>query len=351
MSTMRAMVLHGVGRPLLLKQVPMPKIGPNDVLVKLNAVGIGLTVVHMVATPGVVTAYPRIPGHEGAGTVVATGAEVRTLKVGQRVTNHFYLTCGQCRYCRSGRETLCVNFRGNVGMGCDGAYAQYMALPERNCVPIPDGVSDIDAAVASDAIATPYHACYKEAEIGPGDDVLVFGAGGGVGVHMVQMARLCGGRVIGVDLGEARLSLAKAHGADAVIDGGRGDILRQVQDLTGGRGVDAAIDVVGASATLKASFDVLARGGRMVVVGVRPPAVFGEAPVFPVDAIQVVRRGIEIHGSRYVTATEIAQTLEILRQGRLKAVVSHVGRLEDIESIHQMLRDNAIPGRAAAVIS
>ncbi|HEV2008620.1 MAG TPA: alcohol dehydrogenase catalytic domain-containing protein, partial [Burkholderiales bacterium] len=101
---MKAMVLHGLGQPLRLEQIPVPKVGPNDVLVRVRACGVGLTVVIMIRTPGRVTSYPRIPGHEVAGVVVAIGSEVKSVNVGQRVTNHYYLTCGQCRNCRSGRE-------------------------------------------------------------------------------------------------------------------------------------------------------------------------------------------------------------------------------------------------------
>ena len=140
---MRAMVLEKFGAPLELRGMPMPRPGPNEALVKVRACGVGLTVVSMIATPGRVTAFPRIPGHEIAGEVIEVGSEVRTIHPGQRVTNHFYLTCGNCRYCRSGRETLCENFRGNVGAACDGGYAEYVVLPERNLVPIPDGVTDV----------------------------------------------------------------------------------------------------------------------------------------------------------------------------------------------------------------
>ncbi len=278
---MRAMVLEKFGAPLKLKDVPMPRIGPNDALVRVRVCGAGLTVVIMIATPGRIKSYPRIPGHEIAGEVVEVGSEVRTIKVGSRVTNHFYLTCGNCRYCRSGRETLCENFRGNVGNGCDGGYAEYVALPERNLVPIPDGVTDLEASVASDAIATPYHACHAEAQISPGDDVLIIGAGGGVGIHMVQMARLCGGRVLAAEIGEEKLELAKTMGADEVIDTRRGDLVKQVKALTGGRGVDAAIDIVATSQTLQACLGSLAPGGRMVIIGSKPASC--------------IRRGSVIH--------------------------------------------------------
>src|SRR5207244_11211423 len=147
--------------------VPVPKVGPNDVLLRVRATGVGLTVVIMTAVPGRVTSFPRIPGHEVAGDVVEIGSEVAHVGIGDRVTCHFYLTCGVCRFCRSGRETLCPASPGNVGMACDGAYAEYMALPARNVVAIPRGVSDLDAAIAAAADATPHHASPEAAPIRP----------------------------------------------------------------------------------------------------------------------------------------------------------------------------------------
>ncbi|MBI2494493.1 MAG: alcohol dehydrogenase catalytic domain-containing protein, partial [Candidatus Rokubacteria bacterium] len=136
-GAMKAMVLPALGAPLRLETVPVPTIGPNDVLLRVRATGVGLTVVIMTAVPGRVTSFPRIPGHEVAGEIAEVGAEVAHVRVGDRVTCHFYLTCRTCRFCRSGRETLCTAFRGYVGMACDGAYAEYMAIPAANVTPIP----------------------------------------------------------------------------------------------------------------------------------------------------------------------------------------------------------------------
>jgi propanol-preferring alcohol dehydrogenase len=345
------MVLEQFGAPLKLKDVPVPKISPNEALIRVRVCGAGLTVVIMIATPGRITAYPRIPGHEIAGEIVEAGSEVRTFKVGQRVTNHYYLTCGHCRYCRSGRETLCENFRGNVGSGCDGGYAEYVALPERNLVAIPDGVTDLEAAVAADAIATPYHACHAEAQVGPGDNVLVIGAGGGVGIHMLQMARLCGGRVLAAEIGEEKMALARELGADEVIDARRGELAKQVKALTGGRGVDAAIDMVGSSETLQAALASLAPAGRMVIIGSKPKSVYGSDPSFTVNPQEFMRQAQEIHGSRYVNNAEISRTLELVRLKRIKAVVNRTFPLEQAEQVHELLRKNAIAGRAALIVS
>lgn len=346
---MKAMVLPELGAPLRLQTVPVPKIGPNDVLLRVRATGVGLTVVIMTAVPGRVTSFPRIPGHEVAGEVVEVGSEVTQVKVGDRVACHFYLTCKVCRFCRSGRETLCTAFRGYVGMACDGGYAEYMAIPAANVTPIPPGVSDLDAAVAADAICTPYHACREEARVGPGDSVLIVGAGGGVGIHGVQMAKLCGGWVLAADITDDKLAAAKDCGADALIDVRREDLATQVAGLTDGRGVDAAIDFVASRETLEGCVKSLARGGRLVIIGSRPRAVFGVDASFTVDPGRMLYDMLEIHGSRYVTLAEIQQTLELLRQRRIRAIVSRTFPLDGAEEAHELLRKNALVGRAALV--
>lgn len=346
---MKAMVLRELGGPVRLEEVPIPKIGSNDVLIRVRATGVGLTVVIMTATPGRVTAYPRIPGHEIAGEVAEVGSEVTTIKVGDRVTCHFYLTCKVCPYCRSGRETLCSDFKGYVGMACDGGYAQYMAIPAVNLCPIPPGVTDLEAAIGADAICTPLHACREEARVGPGDRVLIVGAGGGVGIHAVQMARLCGGYVLAADLTDAKLEMAQAVGADDVVDVRREELSRQVLAKTDGRGVDAAIDCVASPETLEACLRSLARAGRLVIIGSRPSEVFKADPVFRVDAQWMLYRGLEIHGSRYVSLAELAQTLELLRQKRIRAVVTRTFPLEEAEAAHKLLRQNALVGRAALI--
>ena len=348
---MKAMVLNALGQALKFEERPMPALGPTDVLVRVRACGIGLTVVNLIATPGRVTAYPRIPGHEIAGDVVEAGAAVRSVKIGARVTNHFYLTCGQCKQCRAGRETLCLNQRGNIGAAIDGGYAEFVALPERNLVTIPDGVSFVDAAIASDAIATPYHACHKEARLGPGDSVLVIGAGGGVGIHMVQMAKLCGARVLAADIGEEKLTLAKSMGADETVDARNGKLADAVKALTQGSGVDAVIDIVATRATLESGLQSLAVGGRLVIIGAQPKAVSGIEPGFTVNPFEFLHRGLELHSSRYVNAAEIAQTLELVRLKRIKPVITQIFSLDKVEEAHDLIRRNATTGRLALEIN
>jgi propanol-preferring alcohol dehydrogenase len=344
------MVLHELGGPVTFEEVDKPTIGPSEALVRVNATGVGLTVIIMKNTPGLVTSYPRILGHEIAGVVADTGDEVQNVKRGDRVVCHFYLTCKVCRFCRSGRETLCENFGGYVGMACDGGYAEYMKVPALNLCQLPEEIPFAEASIISDAIATPLHACREEAQVGPCDDILVVGAGGGVGIHGVQMARLCGGRVLAADLSSEKLERVKELGADEVIDCTESDLRKEVAKLTDGKGVEAALDFVASPETLEACCDSLGTGGKLVILGYRPPEVFKVSPVFRVDPLVVLAKGLEIHGSRYVSMAELIQAVDIVKQGKIKPIVTQTFPLEEAEKAHQLIQENRITGRAALII-
>ena len=156
--------------------------------------------------------------------------------------------------------------------------------------------------------------------------------------------------MLAAEVGEEKLELARSVGADEVIDARRGDLVKQVKALTGGRGVDAAIDIVGNSRTLRASLESLAPAGRMVIIGSKPAAVYGEDPTFNVNPGEFMRQAQEIHGSRYVNNEEIVRTLELVKHKRIKAVVNKTFPLEDAEKVHELLRRNAIAGRAALLV-
>ena len=349
-KTVRAMLLHELGGPVTFKEVDEPRVGPCDAKIRVRATGVGLTVLIMKATPGLVTRYPRILGHEVAGEVVEIGSEVRNVKIGDRVVCHFYLTCKVCRFCRSGRETLCENWAGYVGMACDGGYAEYMVVPALNLCHLPENISFVEASIISDAIATPLHACRAEAKIGPGDDVLIVGAGGGVGIHAVQMAKLCGGRVLAADISREKLEVVKDLGADEIIDCKEFYLSKEVNRLTDGKGVGAVLDFVASSQTLEAGFECLGRAGRLVILGFRPPHVFKVEPIFRVDPLVVLSKGLEIHGSRYVSMAELIESVKIVQQGKIKPIVTKTFPLEEAETAHQMILANKITGRAALII-
>jgi len=347
---MKAMLLHELGGPVTFKEVDEPRVGPCDAKVRVRAAGVGLTILIMKSTPGLVTDYPRILGHEVAGEVVEIGSEVRNVKIGDRVICHFYLTCKACKFCRSGRETLCENWGGYVGMACDGGYAEYLSVPSLNLCHLPERIPFPEASVISDAIATPLHACREEAKVGPGDTVLVIGAGGGVGIHAVQMAKLCGGRVLAADISREKLEMVRALGADEIIDVAEKNLLQEAKRLTDEKGVDAVLDFVASSQTLEAGFASLATSGRLIILGFRPPSVFKVEPTFRIDPLVVLSKGLEIHGSRYVSMAELIDAVKIVEQGKIKPIVTRTFPLDEAETAHQMILENKITGRAALVI-
>lgn len=167
---MRAAVLDTFGADVHIAEVDEPKPDVGEVRIDVAACGVGLTL-ERARTGALGGTAPRVVGHELAGTVAEIGAGVNRWQVGDRVTASFYLTCGSCPWCASGRETLCENFGGFVGIHVDGGLADSVVLPERNLVGIPDAVGFDEAAIAADAIATPYHAFVARAPISPGHTV------------------------------------------------------------------------------------------------------------------------------------------------------------------------------------
>jgi alcohol dehydrogenase, propanol-preferring len=235
---MKAMVLKAPGSPFVLETVPDPQPGPGEAVAKVLACGAGLTI-HHVRAGRIKVDTPRIIGHEITGEIVATGAGVTDLKRGDGVTAYFYLTCGHCRWCRVNRETLCENFGGYVGREIDGGYAEYIKLPARSFLKFPEGLDwrahPAEAGVICDAIATPLKVTRK-ARMTSADTVAVFGAGGGLGMQMLKVARWAhAAKVIAVDVMASKFEACVKAGADATVDASEGRVAEQLLDLTGGK--------------------------------------------------------------------------------------------------------------------
>jgi len=340
---MFAQVLHAWGGPLSYEEVPVPAPAPGEVLVKVEACGVGLTVLNYMRgdlrQPG--PHLPRIPGHEVVGRVEALGDGVTGPAVGDRVMAYFYLTCGHCEFCRLAHEPLCRNFGGYVGVTRDGGYAEYVALPAANWLPVPEGIPAVEATAIPDAIGTPFHVC-RRAGIGPGDVVMVVGAGGGVGIHMVQMVRVFGGEAIGIDLGEPKLGAIRRAGAMAAIDFRWEDCADRVR-AAAPSGVSVAIDFVGQPQTLAFCLQALDRRGRLVLLTTFPGVEF------PVSPRGMVIDELTILGSRYTSRWELLQAARLVAQGKIRPVVSQTVSLENVQAIHAKLREGTLLGRGAIV--
>jgi propanol-preferring alcohol dehydrogenase len=340
------MLLKGKNQPLVLETVPDPVPGPGEAVARVLACGAGLTIHHARAGRLPID-YPRILGHEITAEIVAAGAGVTRLKPGDPVTAYFYLTCGHCHWCRINRETLCDHFRGFVGRECDGGYAEYIKLPAENFIPLPEGLDwkkhPAECGVICDAIATPLKVTRK-ARVMPTDTVAVIGAGGGLGVHMLMVSRWAHARkVIAVDTRAAKFEACLKCGADAVIDASDGKVGEQLVEMSGGRGVDVVFDYVCSKQSIESAIAGLNKGGRLVLLA-------GNSERFDADGPAIMRKEIEVMGSRYATKQEVIESLELVARGELWPLVTEKVPYTEAEAVHQRLETGSITGRAALLM-
>ncbi|MFC1491551.1 alcohol dehydrogenase catalytic domain-containing protein [Nitrospinota bacterium] len=344
---MKAMVLHEPGGPFVLEERPVPVPGPGEAVAKVLACGSGLTIEHTRAGRGRSANYPIVIGHEITAEITAVGAGVDGLAEGDPVTAYYYFTCGRCRWCRINRETLCENLAGQVGRQVDGGYAEYIKLPARSFVPIPEGIDykqhPAEVGVICDAVATPYKVI-RHARIAPLETVAVVGAGGGVGIHMVMMARRAGARVIAVDIVPGKLGKCRDVGAHETVDASQGNVTEALMDLTQGKGVEVVIDFACRSSSLETGIRALARGGRFLsMAGTTSPS-------FLFDPREMLRDEKQIMGSRYATRQEVIDSLELVARGEIWPLVTETYSLEEVERVHERLEKGVITGRAAIVM-
>lgn len=305
---MKAVRLVEIGQPLQLQDLSIPAVGGKDVLVRVRAAGICHSDVHYRAGTSPVGPLPQTLGHEIAGVVEERGSQLSNVTIGQRVCLHYLLTCGDCYYCRTGHEQFCV--RGEMlGKHRDGGYAEFISVPARNAVVLPEEIPFEHGAVLMCSSSTSFHALRK-ARLEPGETVAVFGAGG-LGMSALQLARAFGARqVYAVDINEAKLRLAEAYGA-VPVDASQGDPVDQILDLTGGRGVDVALEVIGLQQTMEQAVQSLAILGRAVMVGI------ADRP-FAIDSYrELLGKEVEVIGSADHLLWELPHLVEFVRQGKL----------------------------------
>ncbi len=241
---------------------------------------------------------------------------------------------------------MCEATGGNVGITCDGGYAEYIRLPAHVFIKLPQGLDyrahPAECGVIMDALATPFKVL-KRARVTAGDTVAVIGAGGGVGIHQVMLAKWAHARVIAVDTVRNKFDACRKAGADDVVDASEGRLAEALLDLTHGKGVDVVIDYVCATSTLEAGARALGRRGRLVMLG-------GAGKPFNVASRELLLKEQELLGSRYVTRAEIVETLALVARQEFWPVVTEIRRLEDAEAIHEKLERGEVIGRAALLL-
>ena len=309
---MRAAIFHEPHAPLQVLDWPDPAPDYDEILVRTAACGLCHTDLHYI-DHGVPTAKqpPLILGHEATGTVAQVGERVTQVKVGDRVLLPAVLPCGACVACRTGRENICLHLR-MFGNDVDGAYAEYVTAPAKDVFILPDEIPLVEGCIIADAVTTPYHAVKNRAEVRPGDSVVVYGCGG-VGLNVVQLARLAGGIVIAVDVADEKLDHARRLGAAAIINARQepAGVAKAVRRLTGGAGADIAIEAIGNPATMKDAFGTLRPGGRLVVVGYSDHEV-------ALNAGRIMYREMEIRGSLGCRPVDYPRVIELARTGRIE---------------------------------
>jgi propanol-preferring alcohol dehydrogenase len=341
---MLAALVYEPGGPLVVEEVEDPKPGDGEVRVRIEACGIGLTVVHYSGASTLATIagteLPRIPGHEFVGVVDQLGAGADPRWLGRRVFAYFHLTCGVCRRCLGAEEQLCESHGGVIGAARDGGYAEFAVIPERNALELPDGIDAVSATTIADAIATPVHAA-RLAAISPGERVAVVGAGGGVGIHMVQVAGLLGADVVGLDIVPAKLDYLERELGIPGVDARDFDAARLP---SGWRDqLDVVVDLVGASDGYEWAVRTLDSNGRLVCLTAHTDAVAG------IPSRDLVPRQLTVLGSKYTSRSEAATAAALVAQGRIRPIVTSRVGLGDIESVHDELRAGSLIGRAALV--
>lgn len=326
-----------------MREVPVPEPGPGEVLLRVR--GCAVDRFDLAIRDGVrerATKLPHILGHEIAGEVARLGPGVSGLSEGDRVASSLYLVCGQCRWCLRGRETICENFGGHVGVNIPGGYAEYVVIPARNLALIPDQLDLVPASMLANAIGTPYHALVARMGLRPSDRLVVTGAGGGVGLHAVQLGLMLGAAVMAVDLGPNKLAAAEELGADAVVDPTETDLGQAIREWTGGRGADGVLELVGPE-TMSATLNALAKGGKMVIVGSHTGSEW------IIDPGDVYRNEWEILGSRNVSVDELRTVVDLVARGAVTPVVDQTGSLDQAEELQNRVRAGVVMGRDVLV--
>lgn len=339
---MRAGRIHHWDGPLELEEVPEPRPADGEVLVRVEACGVGLTVLNCIrgdldSDP---SHLPRVPGHELVGTIVEAGPGADRSRLGERVTAHFYLFCGRCERCLAGLEPLCERPAGLLGVHRDGGYAELAALPERNAVALPSGLDPVSATTVPDAVATSVHVC-RRAAVGPGQRVAVVAAGGGVGIHLVQVARLFGADLAGLEADQEKLDyLDRELGVSAV----ESTDFSSVALPAGWDGrADVIVDLLGTRASFRWSLDNLNPHGRLVTLTTFPGV---EAPL---ASRELVFGELAVLGSRYASREELMVAARLVAEGRVRPVVGRREPLAQVTAIHDDLRAGRLLGRGALV--
>jgi len=337
---MKAVVFNQHGGPEVLQyvDVPDPRPGPGEVLIEVKATSINhIDIFLRRGMPGIKVPLPKIVGSDAAGIIRELGRDVSGLMPGQRVTINPGITCGHCEFCSAGFGSQCVSW-AMVGENRDGAYAEFVVVPAHIVLPIPDHISFEEAAAAPLVFLTAWSMMVGKGNIRPGEDVLILGAGAGVGTAAIQIAKLVGCRVFATASNAEKLQRAKELGADFLINYTTEEFDKAIRELTNKRGVDIVVDYIGADTWVR-SLRSARRGGRVLTCG----ATTGFAP--QTDLRHIFFRQVQVLGSTMGSHREFLDVMKCVFRGQLKPVIDRVLPLPEARKGHELIEQRAVFGK------
>jgi D-arabinose 1-dehydrogenase-like Zn-dependent alcohol dehydrogenase len=305
---MRAVRLTQVGKPLEDAEVPIPKIGASDVLIRVAACGICHSDEHYRAGISRIDRLPLTLGHEIAGCIEKVGTDMKHVTPGERVCVHYLVHCGTCEFCIRGLEQFCRTGE-MIGKHRDGGYAEFIKVPGRNAFVLPDKITFEIGAIMMCSSATALHALNK-ARVRPGESIAIFGFGG-LGFSALQLARAfdCD-QIYVIEINPAKLASIENLGAVA-IDARKGSPVEQMMDMTNGKGVDVSLELIGSAKTMRQAVQCLGVLGRATLVGLTAESM----SLFPYT--ELINKEIEIIGVSDHLAAELPTLIEFARVGKL----------------------------------
>ncbi len=343
---MKALIFsqHGTLEQVNFGDVPIPTIGADEVLLQVKAAALNrLDLWVLEGWPALKLKLPHVMGSDGAGVVTAVGANAQHIPLGQRVAVNPTVSCGRCSFCQSGHDHMCDHF-AVLGEHRDGFAAEYIAVPAKNLLPLPDHVAYETAAAASLVFVTAWHSLIEVGRLQAGESVLIVGAGGGVNSAAIQIARLAGADPIYVVGSSAeKLARAEALGATVLINRQQQpDWAKAIYQATNRQGVDVVVDNVGA-ATFHHSLRALKKGGRLLTVGNT------SGPKFELDNRLIFARHLQILGSTMGPHQEYVKVMEMVFNSRLHPVIDSIYPLQDGRAALHKLQQGHVNGKLVLI--
>ena len=337
---MKAVLFHEHGGPEVLRfeDTSDPTPSGEEVLIEVRAASVNhLDVFVRRGLPGLKLPLPHIPGGDAAGVVREIGPDVKGLEVGARVTINPGISCGRCEFCASGFGSQCLTYH-MVGETIQGSYAELLKIPCHNVLPIPDGFSFENAAAAPLVFMTAWSMMITKGKLRPGEEVLILGAGAGVGTAAIQIAKMAGCRVFAAASSDEKLERSGELGADVLINYKEEEFDRAIRKLTGKRGVDVVVDYIGADTWVR-SLKAARRGGRILTCG----ATTGPTP--QTDLRHIFFRQLQVIGSTMGSPKDFEDVMKCVFRGQLKPIIDRVMPLSEAREAHELIEQRKVFGK------